>query len=272
MLGITSASAATFTAGQAGMFTVTTSPGSAGNSPGAVALTETGALPTGVTFTDNGDAGHPGRHPLRRGRLDHHAHGVRWERPERHPDVHARRGSAAGHHLGHHGDVRRRPAGPVTVTTSGFPAPAVAGSGGRLPAGLSFSDNGNGTATLSGTPAAGTEGAYAFTLTASNGVGQAATQSTTLYVDQPPTITSATTTGFTVGVPGHFTVTTGGFPAAALNETGALPAGVTFTDNGDGTATLGGMPAAGTGGSYTFTITASNGAAPDTTRTRARHG
>ena len=40
--------------------------------------------------------------------------------------------------------------------------------------------------------------------------------------------------------------TTAGFPTATtLTKTGALPAGVTFTDNGDGTATLAGTPAAG---------------------------
>ena len=33
-------------------------------------------------------------------------------------------------------------------------------------------------------------------------------------------------------------MTTTGIPTAALSETGALPTGVTFVDNGDGTATL----------------------------------
>ena len=58
-------------------------------------------------------------------------------------------------------------------------------------------------------------------------------------------------------------MTTVGNPAASLNETGSLPSGVTFTDNGDGTATLAGTPAAGDGGVYDFTITASNGVSPD---------
>ncbi len=47
---------------------------------------------------------------------------------------------------------------------------------------MTFVNNGNGTATLSGTPAAGTGGSYAITLAASNGVGTAATQSFTLSV------------------------------------------------------------------------------------------
>jgi hypothetical protein len=61
-------------------------------------------------------------------------------------------------------------------------------------------------------------------------------------------------------------VTTTGFPTAALSESGALPSGVTFTDNGDGTATLAGTPAAGTAGSYSFTITADNGVSPAATQ------
>ena len=57
-------------------------------------------------------------------------------------------------------------------------------------------------------------------------------------------------------------MTTTGFPTATLSETGALPTGVTFVDNGNGTATLAGTPAAGTGGTYPLTITAANGVAP----------
>jgi len=50
-----------------------------------------------------------------------------------------------------------------------------------------------------------------------------------------------------------------GVPTPALTETGALPNGVTFKDNGNGTATIAGTPAAGTAGSYIITITANNG-------------
>ena len=54
---------------------------------------------------------------------------------------------------------------------------------------MSFADNGNGTATLSGTPTV--SGAFPFTITANNGVGSPATQSFTLTVDAAPAITSA---------------------------------------------------------------------------------
>ncbi len=76
------------------------------------------------------------------------------------------------------------------MTTSGVPAPTVTIGGVPLPANLMFVDNGNGTGTLSGTPAAGTEGPYALTFTATNGVGPAATQAFTLTVIKllPPTL------------------------------------------------------------------------------------
>jgi hypothetical protein len=89
-----------------------------------------------------------------------------------------------------------------------------------------------------------------------------ATQSFTLTVDQAPAITSADSATFTIGQANTFTVTTTGFPTPALSETGTLPIGVTFVDNGNGTATLAGTPAAGTVGAYAITITATNGVDP----------
>ena len=82
-------------------------------------------------------------------------------------------------------------AGTFTVTATGFPAPSIARSGGALPSGVTYVDNGNGTGTLSGTPAAGTGGTYAITFTATNGVGSNAAQNFTLTVNQAPAITSA---------------------------------------------------------------------------------
>ena len=127
---------------------------------------------------------------------------------------------------------------------------------------MTFADNGDGTATLAGTPASGTSGSYPFTIGATNGISPDATQSFTLTVHAAPAITSAASTTFTVGSAGTFTVTSTGNPTAGLSETGALPTGVTFTDNGDGTATLAGTPAAGSGSSYPFTIHATNGVSP----------
>jgi len=49
-----------------------------------------------------------------------------------------------------------------------------------------------------------------------------------------------------------------GYVTPALTESGILPAGLTFTDNGNSTATLAGTPAIGSGGAYPITVTAMN--------------
>jgi hypothetical protein len=129
-----------------------------------------------------------------------------------------------------------------TVTTTGDPTPSLVESG-PLPSGLSFTDNGDGTATIAGMAAAGTAGDYPITITASNGLGTPAAQSFDLTVTtatSAPTITSASSDIESFGVPFSFTVTTTGYPVPALTKSGALPAGITFTDNGDGTATIAG--------------------------------
>jgi hypothetical protein len=153
-------------------------------------------------------------------------------------------------------------AGSFTVTTTGNPAARLSETG-TLPIGVIFFDNGNGTATFLGTPAAGTGGTYPITITASNGVGTNATQTFTLTVDQAPAITSAASTTFTAGVTGSFTVTGSGYPAPTFTETGSLPSGVTFLSSG----ALSGLASAGTGGIYTITITASNGVGTNATQT-----
>src|SRR5205085_6817339 len=118
----------------------------------------------------------------------------------------------------------------------GFPLPALSLSG-ALPSGVSFGDNGNGTGQLQGTPAAGTGGIYTLLFSATNSAGTA-TQTFTLTVNEAPAITSAPGASFQTGQFGTFTVTTTGFPHPALSKTGALPSGVTMTDNGNGTATI----------------------------------
>ena len=146
--------------------------------------------------------------------------------------------------------------GTFTVVSSGFPAPIITELG-ALPLGVSLINNGNGTATLSGTPAAGTGGVYAITLTAHNAINPDALQAFTLVVNQSPNITSANSTTFATGVQGSFTVTTTGYPTSGLTETGSLPAGVTFVDNHNGTGTLSGVP--GSAGTFNITFSASNG-------------
>ncbi len=80
-----------------------------------------------------------------------------------------------------------------------------------------------------------------------------------IVAEAAPTITSGQTASFVARAEGSLTVTATGSPVPSLSESGALPTGVTFTNNGNGTATLGGIPAPGSEGNYPFVITASNG-------------
>lgn len=263
---ITSADNATFIIGNAGTFTVTTT-----GIPTITSIGATGSLPSGVTFIDNGDgtatlAGTPavgtaGIYPL----TITASNGVGTDAVQsfnltvnQYPTITSANNTAFTLGI----------AGTFTVTTSGVPAVSsiTAVDTPTLPASVTFVDNGDGTATLSGTPLAGDEGIYTLEISADNGVGESATQTFTLTIGvaTPPAITSADTANFIVGAAGSFTVTTTGIPAvASIGASGILPGGVTFTNNGDGTATLSGTPTAGSGGTYPLTITATNGIAPN---------
>ena len=249
----TSAPSATFTAGVAGTFSITTSA-----TPGVTAITRTGALPAGVTFTDNGNgtatisgtpaAGTSGVYPL--------TFTATNGTPVTQSFVLIVQQSAS---------ITSAPAGTFsvglfttfTVTTAGLPGPALQAAG-ALPGGVSFVDNGNGTATLSGIPGGGSGGVYPLTITAVNGVGAPGTQSFTLTVSQAPGFTSPAAATFVIGAANTFTVTTNGVPSATLFASGSLLASVSFTDNGSSTATLAGIPQPGTDGACPLTITATN--------------
>ncbi|HYI80724.1 MAG TPA: Ig domain-containing protein [Thermoleophilaceae bacterium] len=78
-----------------------------------------------------------------------------------------------------------------------------------------------------------------------------------------PTITSGAAATFQVGTNGSFTIVAKGGPTPSLSQTGELPSGMSFTDNGDGTGSLAGTPATGTDGVYPIAFEASNGTSPD---------
>jgi len=129
-------------------------------------------------------------------------------------------------------------------------------------AGLTFTDNGDGTATLAGTPAATAAGLKTLTFKARNYLGTTA-QGFNLTVNVAPSITSAASKSVKTGAPFSMTIISKGNPLPTLGATG-LPAGVTLVNIGGGKGTLSGtMPA----GVHTFTITASNGILPNATQT-----
>ena len=144
--------------------------------------------------------------------------------------------------------------------TTNFACNAV-NNGSSAPAGPYLSvtsctdQNGNpsGTGTFSTT----TAGPNTFTADVTDSAQNTNSSTVTYYVDVAPAITSANSTSFTSGSNGTFTVTTTGYPAPTITESGSLPIGLNFVNNGDGTATLSGT--ATTGGVYPITITAQNG-------------
>ena len=139
-----------------------------------------------------------------------------------------------------------------TVATTGVPVPALTHSK-KLPAGLTFTDNGNGTATIAGTPAGGT---YSLKIKAVSTAGTA-TQNLTLVVNQIPAFTNAATKTVKAGHAFTVNVRTTGYPVATITSSG-LPAGVTLVPNGSGRAILSGTVAAA--GTYHITLTATNAA------------
>ena len=149
---------------------------------------------------------------------------------------------------------------PVTFRATGTPPPTITETG-SLPAGVSLSSAG----VLSGTPAQ--SGTYPITVTASNGVSPSASVDFTLHVDAPPTIsepeTSATVTVNAAMTPVTFRAT--GTPAPTIAETGALPAGVSLSSSG----VLSGTPTQS--GTYSITVTASNGVSPNATASFTLH-
>ena len=136
----------------------------------------------------------------------------------------------------------------ISVTASGVPAPAIAEAG-SLPAGVTFTANSNGTATLAGTPGAKASGVYPLTFTATNSTGTA-TQTFLLTVFAHPTITGATSATARVGSTFHLTVKATGTPTPVVTESGKLPKGLKWAENGNGTATLAGKPRVHQGGVY----------------------
>jgi hypothetical protein len=174
---ITSAAIATVTVGQAMTFTVT-----ATGYPTA-GLTESGALPTGLSFTANSNgtatlagtpaAGTGGSRLLTVKATNAAGSATQSFRlvVDQAPAI-----TSARTLTGTVGRAMR-----FTVTTTGYPKATITEAG-AVPKGLRFIVNTNGTATISGTPSAGTAGSYGLTISATNGVGSPAVQAFLLTV------------------------------------------------------------------------------------------
>ena len=95
-------------------------------------------------------------------------------------ELRAHHGGSRDHQRGQHNVLAGIP-GSFAVTATGIPTPALSENG-TLPSGVTFLDNGNGTATLSGT--ATQAGTFGITITANNAVPPNFNQSFTLTVNQ----------------------------------------------------------------------------------------
>ena len=249
---ITSATSTTFASGGIGSFTITAS-----GSP-APALSESGTLPAGVTFLDNGNgtgtlAGTPSG---ARRVLPDHDH--RQQHPRQHdPGVYAHDRLLARDHLGELDQLHRRPARLVHAHDRRVPS-SVADRVGALPAGVTFTDNGDGTATIVGTITAASVGTFSVKITATNSSGSVVQSLTLTVISGNLMITSAASTILTAGVAGTFTVTATGTPTPTITRQGALPAGITFSAPTAGAATMSGTPAAHDSGLYTINLLATS--------------
>ncbi len=149
-----------------------------------------------------------------------------------------------------------------TITTTGGPTPSI-GYIGVLPDGLTFLDNGDGTATISGIPAAGAAASYPLTILAANGVAPDDSQGFVLYVNPALTIgpetlpTPARNTYFEVQLtPG------GGSGEGYAFSAESLPPGLELDEDG----LLRGVPT-GDGAPYEFEVTLTDATGASTTVT-----
>ncbi len=163
-----------------------------------------------------------------------------------------------------------------TVTTLGEPVPhlSIGPESSSLPSGITFVDNGNGTATISGVPDDTNSEEYLYiNIVAQNGVLPNATQTLTIIVDSgypsggtAPAFFSASSATFVANQFGSFTVNSQASPTPSLSLSGTLPTGITFVANEDGSATISGTPTDAAAGTYALTITAQNGVPPNATQ------
>jgi hypothetical protein len=137
------------------------------------------------------------------------------------------------------------------VTTTGFPAPLLKAAGNLD--GLKFTDHGDGTATLAGTPVAA--GTFAFNISAGSLVNPVTTQFLTLTVTLRPLAltTSTLPPAFTGQAYSATLARQGGTPPFTWSlASGQLPKGITLNAT---TGLLSGTPTAAGTASFTVKIT-----------------
>ncbi|MCP5058661.1 MAG: tandem-95 repeat protein [bacterium] len=134
------------------------------------------------------------------------------------------------------------------------------------PQGMALQDNGDGTGTLAWTPGFGDAGNHTVTVSVTDdgtpvAMDQEAVMITVGDVNRPPVVAPVGNKAGSTNQQLSFTVTASDPDGDALTLSAVgVPNGATFTDNGDGTASFDWTPAAGDAGSYQATCTASDAA------------
>ena len=145
----------------------------------------------------------------------------------------------------------------ITVSDEDGQTATIAAS--TLPNWLTFTDNGNNTATLTGTPADANVGQHNTVLTATDPNGVVATQSFTITVNglpefsSSPTLTTNEDSVYTYNI----TVTDQDGDTTTITAP-TLPAWLSFSDNGDNTATITGTPLQANVGNNSVTLRATD--------------
>ncbi|MGB3510616.1 MAG: Ig-like domain-containing protein, partial [Microcoleaceae cyanobacterium] len=134
----------------------------------------------------------------------------------------------------------------------------------NIPSWLTFTDNGDGTATLTGTPTNQDIGDTDIQLTVTDPNGGTANKTFTLEVasgaNSAPNFTSSPVTNAITGQQYTYTITTTDPDSDTVTiNTNNLPTWLSFTDNGDGTATLTGTPTDNDQGSINIELEATDG-------------
>ncbi len=144
-----------------------------------------------------------------------------------------------------------------SFSLTGVPPPTTTVTSGALPLGLTLSTDG----TITGAPTVA--GTYTATVTAANGVEPDATDTFTIVVSGvPPTISGAPPSDVSPGAPYSFSLALAGTPPPTTSVTsGSLPPGLALSTGG----VISGSP--NMPGSYTATVTATNGITPDASET-----
>ncbi len=221
----------------------------------AATITETGALPPGVTMSSSGAfsgtpaVGTVGTYPI----TVSAGNGVS-------PDSNVSLDIVV--------DIAPTVTSPATVTfqtgtpasfsvrATGTPAPTVKAV--DYPYWMAFTP-GNSSGVLSGTPPPGSGGVDLVYTWADNGSGFIARQNLMVTVNQPPAVVADSHLNFRASRNVRYRITSTGFPAPVLRERGLLPRGLAFRAGPNGTALIVGKPATSDKGKrYLITIIASN--------------